>query len=687
MYLPDVGRGPEKTRRQTVELGGLNYTQDVREGELADSRGVSCAQWPCLTQRQGRRRARRAEGCQSLYAWDKLVTVEGSDLCYGGEVVGTVTPGKKRFAVVNTKLCVFPDKRYLDLTTREMGELHARVVNPENMKAVFTENTLTLQRESELARFWVSLEVRVPNELGMKANKNRDMEGVGYYLEVFRELEWDSAQKKWAAPGGGALQCDSSPYLSGAATARGLIGKKLLLKNTGISGGYALAPKKVKVTMSYAGGGEYVTRQDDLEDYGPYAAEGLYAEVVDAYTENESHLYMGEWSAERFCIQVKVLNAATASPGLERAFAPGDRVDITGCVDLPENDRECLRVEAVEGQTITFALGEGELFAAGEDGGAVTIERPVPDLDFICESGNRLFGVSNAERAVYASALGDPKNFRVFDGGAGDSYRAQVGTDGAFTGCCAYGGTALFWKEDCLHRLVGSYPGAYEVRTDSIAGVQAGSDGSMVVVNETLYYKGRLGIYAYAGGVPRLISAALGQARYDTASAGSDGERYYVSMRRTDTGAWELLTYDLGRKLWVKEDDLEAHAFAQLDGTVYLLQSDGVYALGASEDDPGGAVAWEATFVPFFEDTHRQKRPSRLLVRLELEPGSWAEVWLARDKGAFRQVWAGRGQRAMPVMVPIRPGRCDRYRLKLKGEGPCLVRSMEREFALGGVSR
>lgn len=683
MRLPKWTKAPDRLRRQTVELGGLNYGPDPREGELSDSLGLSCRDFPCLTQRPFRRRVRAGE-CQSLFAWDKLVTVEGTKLLYDGKVVGTLTPGEKRFAVVNTKLCVFPDKKYLDLTTREMGTLQARAANPEHMTAVFTPRTLTLERASVVERFWDVAEVRVPTQLGVKNNKNRDLEGTAYFLEAFDDLEWDGEGKRWVNSAGGQPQGDGV-YLSGDYGAVRLKGKKVLLKDTGISGGYALAMKRERWVMSYEGGGKYVTRRTVEEDYGPYAAQGLYGVVEEAYTVDETGLYNGEWSAERFSIRVKVIDAATANPGLEGLFAPGDRVSLSGCVDRKENDRALLRVEAVSGQTVTFALGEGEAFTPGEETGPVVLCRAVPDLDFICESGNRLFGCSGKDRAIYASALGDPRNFQVFDGGPGDSYRAQVGTAGDFTGCVAYGGAALFWKEDCLHRLVGSYPAAFEVRTDAIAGVQAGSARSMAVVNETLYYKGRDGVYAYSGGAPRLLSAALDPVHYDRAAAGSDGSRYYISMRRVDTGAWELLSYDLRRGLWMKEDGLEVRAFAALGGTVYQLQADGVYALDGGPEDEPEPLAWEATFAPFFEGSFRRKYPSRLLLRLEPEPGSWVEVQAARDGGPFRPVWTCRDNAAPTAAVPIRPGRCDRWQLRLKGEGRCLIRGMERESVLGGV--
>lgn len=206
----------------------------------------------------------------------------------------------------------------------------------------------------------------------------------------------------------------------------------------------------------------------------------------------------------------------------------------------------------------------------------------------------------------------------------------------------------------------------------------------MVILNEVLYYKGREGVYAYSGSTPRLISAALGDVPYQAAAAGTDGQRYYISMERSDTETWELLAYDTRTGLWLKEEDRKAVAFARKGGELYMLSGASIYALDQGEDDQGQPIDWSATFTPFDETTHRRKYPSRLLVRLELGEGAWVEAELSRDGGPFRNVWTSHGH-ATTAVIPIRPGRCDRYQLRLKGKGRCLLRSLEREFSLGGV--
>lgn len=636
MYLPNVKARSKKTRRQVIRFGGLNRTQDFKEGELADSLGLSGREWPCLTQRSGRAvTSQSSNGYTDLYAWDQLVTVAGKWLYYGIQRVGEVTPGKKQFAVVNTKLCIFPDKKYLDLETMTLQDLGAKVDTVAS-SVVFGADYLELRApHSILGRYTM--------------DKNGTLEFLNrFHFKVYaqEDLSWD-AKMGWG----------EMPWVEKTAWE--------LEK-----GDCLMLPRS----------GDRKDRPPDYkaDGYGGYAAEfdawGDYVYITKNEFSNGGYSYFS-LSLER-----------RSADGTNQSFADcplavGDTVTLSGCVTLEENNVP-LRIAAMEDARLTF---EAPALMPGEEKGAVRLERRIPDLDFVCESGNRLVGVSNAHRTVYVSALGDPTNFFTYQAGdAAGSYAVTAGTSGDFTGCVAYGGSVLLFKEECLHRLMGNTPGNYALYTDQIPGVQKGSERSMVILGEVLYYKGREGVYAYSGSTPRLISAALGDVDYRTAAAGTDGRRYYISMERADTGVWELLAYDTRTGLWLKEENRRADAFARKGGELYMLTGATIYAMDRWEDDKGQAIEWEATFTPFDETTHQRKYPSRLLVRLELGEGAWAEAELARDGGPFKNIWTSHGH-APTAVIPIRPGRCDRYQLRLKGKGKCLLRSLEREFSLGGV--
>ena len=649
MYMPLVTAPTGKIRRQVVAFGGLNRARDARAGELADSVGLSGREWPCLGQRRPRSLVDAAPDTDALFAWDKLVTARAGRLYYGEQDMGAVAPGKKQFAVVNGKLCIFPDKKYLDLAAPQGKEpaLRDLGVRVDTMASsvLFGEDFIQLRAPHSILGTY-----RLYKSGGVEF-----LDGFHFKVYAMEDLRWD-AETGWG----------SMPYVEKTAWQ---------LKK----GDCLMLPWSS-------------SREDRPPDY-QVDTHGNYAQTYDQWgdfmylTQDVEFIQNSTGSASYFVVEMERRNAAGMNQSfLGRGFRIGDMVTISGCETLPDNNIH-LRLLEIWEDKLVFERPDPEIpvFLPGEEKGAVTFERFVPALDFVCAVQGRLFGARSDDNTVYASALGDPTNFAVYEGLDTDSYIQTAGTDGPFTGCVAYGGGALFFKEDCIVKLMGSRPANYELYTYQVAGLQSGSEGSLAIIDEVLYYKGKEGVYAYTGSTPKLVSAALGGALYADAVAGSDGRRYYISMENRETGVWELLVYDTRTGLWLKEEERQATGFAALGDTLYMLSEDAVYALDRAEGDEGQPIAWEALFVPFNETVHERKYPSRLLLRLELDRGAWVEAWLSRDGGPFQNVWTSHDRLSPTALIPIRPGRCDSYQLRLKGEGKCLIKSLEREFSLGGV--
>ena len=365
-------------------------------------------------------------------------------------------------------------------------------------------------------------------------------------------------------------------------------------------------------------------------------------------------------------------------PGFDELFKAGDAIEISGCTTCAANNGSHI-IRSLEARKLTFTK---DIFTkTGVEAGTVMLERKVPDLTCICECDNRIWGAEGT--TIYASALGDPKNFFVYDGLSTDAYAVAVGTDGEFTGCIAYSSTVLFWKENCLHKVLGSYPAQYEIYTYTVPGLQAGSEKSLVVINETLFYKGRNGVYAYTGGTPELISENFGTRRFFNAAAGSDGERYYLSMQGEDD-RWELYVFDTLRGVWLREDETHALDFAQLDGVLYYLDgSTGRVMMCGQDYEEEGRLKWSATMCRMDETTHGRKIYSKLYLRADMEQGSWLRVEISTDGAPFRQVFLTHNERAKTAQIPILPTRCDNFRIRLSGQGVCLLRSLVREYSIG----
>lgn len=605
MKLPYLTADTAKTRQQIITFGGVNYGLGARDGELLESTNLSSTRFPCLSQREGRRTAGTYKSPTGLYARGKLCVVDGTDLLYGGQVVGQVTAGEKQFATINTKIVIFPDKVYYDTKEEKFGTLGAAYpCYPSDL--TFTADTLTVPEQSYIDRAEAESQTAggVGAETAMTAYTSAKVDRSSGALT----LEGSAEKTPDKLKAGDILQyeCDSS--------------------------------KEYQVVQSAA-----------LQSDGTWQI---------TYTLHHAELYK--------------------YPDFEELFKAGDAIEISGCTTCPDNNGSHI-IRSLSGRTLTFTR---DIFTkTGTEAGTVLLERKVPDLECICECDNRIWGAEGT--TIYASALGDPTNFNVFDGVSTDSYSVAVGTEGDFTGCIAYSSTVLFWKEDCLHKILGSYPAQYEIYTYKVPGIQKGSEKSPVIINETLFYKGRNGVYAYNGGTPELVSECFGTRRFSGGVAGSDGERYYLSMS-DEAGTWQLYVYDTLRGIWLREDNTHALDWAYLDGKLYYLDAGTGRLMTTGEDhSEEGPVLWSATLCQMDETTHGRKGYSRLFLRADMEAGAWLKAEISLDGRPFRQVWATHNERAKTVQIPVLPVRCDNFRLRLSGKGECVIKSIIREFSVG----
>lgn len=367
----------------------------------------------------------------------------------------------------------------------------------------------------------------------------------------------------------------------------------------------------------------------------------------------------------------------TGTGDLTEKFHVGDGVEISGLVTLAENNRSLL-IDTLTEDTITIAATS---FTAGTESGTIKIERKVPDLDFICESGNRLWGVSNTDKTIYSSALGDPTNFYVYDGLSTGSYALAVGSEGDFTGCCKLSTALLFWKERTLHKVLGDYPAEYVMYTYDIEGLRSGCHRSMTVINDVLFYVGLHGVFTYAGGTPSDISTAFGVHELTQAVGGTDGEKYYLSVLDDDSPAF--YTYNPLEGAWLQEDSFRFTNITRIGKDVYMLGSDGtVWLEDSGEDDPN--VDWSFQYTPFYETIQGRKRLSRMMFRVELSAGAWIKAEYSADNGVWVEVKKITRKETDTVSMMVAPSRCDQYRVRLTGHGPCIVKAAMREFIVGG---
>lgn len=456
----------------------------------------------------------------------------------------------------------------------------------------------------------------------------------------------------------------------------------------------------MEAEWSYTGQVEYNMCSSTGEDY-PDAFEGETAPTDpldgDYWIDSSAHTLSRYSVSMKMWVEVESVFTKltfTTQGQIPTAFAQYDGVTITGS-----------SMETVNGAKILYAMGgnsatEGGardyIVVAGEPTGArtkadekITITRKVPDMDYVCQCGNRLWGCRYGNdgtqnlNELYCCALGDFKNWEQYLGLSTDSWRASVGSDGVFTGAVSYLGTPLFFKENCIHRVSISSTGAHQVGETVCRGVQRGSEKSVVVVDETLYYKSASDVCAYQGSFPERVSAALGDVQYRDAVAGAIGQRYYISMR-DEEGNSHLFVLDTAKGLWMHEDELRADAFARVDNELMCLSGNTLYALLGTCGAPETRINWYAQTGMLGSEYAEKKYLSRILLRAWMDMDSVIELHVEYDSSG---VWEYAGQmkqvNAGTMEFPLRLHRCDHVRVRISGEGAARIISMTRELTEG----
>lgn len=462
----------------------------------------------------------------------------------------------------------------------------------------------------------------------------------------------------------------------------------------------------------------------DLSDYGSIEASfesttdvtfqlctrdaDLYENVTTSAVEPESPTNLDLWidtsttpntlkkysSSSAVWVAIPTTYIKISAPGIGKAFEQYDGVTISGIV--LEN------LKQINGTMPIWSRGDDFIVVVGILSGEVTqtlaegaikVERKMPNLDYITESENRLWGCrygvalnGDIVNEIYACKLGDFKNWNCFMGVSADSYVASCGTDGQFTGAITHLGYPLFFKETCLHKVYGNYPSNFQIQTTACRGVQKGCERSLAIVNEVLYYKARSGVCAYDGSLPVEISSALGEVNYSDAVAGGHGNKYYISMKSSTDSKHHLFVYDAAKDMWHKEDNLHADAFCSCRGEMYCIDHDTskiVTMLGSGEQGEE-LVEWMVQTGDIGITSPDMKYVSRINVRMVIDIGAEMQFFAQYD---FDDNWIPLftlvGSNLRSFSLPIRPKRCDNMRLRIVGKGNGKVYSYTKTIEQG----
>lgn len=366
-----------------------------------------------------------------------------------------------------------------------------------------------------------------------------------------------------------------------------------------------------------------------------------------------------------------------SSTGIGTNFNQFDGVTVSGCTN--DNFNKSATIQEIADDYIVVI---GDLTEEFSQNSGLKIARTVPDMDYVCESENRLWGCASENHEIYASKLGDPANWQAFEGISTDSYAVTVGSDGDFTGCISHLGYVMFFKGDTIHKIFGNKPSNYQVNTSSpMRGVREGCEKTLCVVNETLIYVSRNDICSYDGAQPESISDNLKGMGFKAGAAGQYNGKYYASLQ-DKAGGWGLYVFDLAKQMWHKEDDLHALFMAYGDGELYCIDEEGQLFTIAGEREE--VIPWMVESGDLLEGSVQYKHVKRLMFRLQMGPKAEANVWISYDNSSeWHKAATCVSKRYRTYVLNVVPARCQSYRVRLEGYGEAALIALSKVIGEG----
>lgn len=652
---------PTPYEERILEFKGLNRKAYVEEGEMSDMKNLTADRYPLLCPRKLRGTHALPDGVKKPYSiitkYERIAMIaekkNGSiAFYYDGKEIPSVTglSADTEMVAINTKICFFPQKTYLSLTRssdsvtiREFGRLDA--YKDVESGAVAISN--------------IDTKITVGSGHGIVKGDAVDIVGTFSFGKDY------------------------------ALTSTG--NKVSVCSQSDGTGGDILLPEGVKfcgikkddntaMWLVAASDNPFTLRQYRQND-------GVLEGVKEAQLLNGRYVAWTWWTKPAPVPMIECYQIlSTGDP---------ERIGMSLLMDAEANVSCDVRGVNASELTLprdTFIELIGQ--AASDITFTGTVKREIPDIHHVIEWNNRLWGASDKDNTIYACKLGDPKNWKYYQGTSLDSYYAQQGTDENWTGCAAYSSHLIFFKQNSMTRIYGTSPSSFQISNTVCYGVEQGSSKSVVVINDKVFYKSTIGIMAYEGGTPYSITEKLNM-KFKNVVGGTEGIKYYASIQKEDD-TYELMVLDIDKAVWHKEDEIRFRDCCTLDGRLYFIsdeaygsfEADKVYVINPEEaSEKLYDRDWMAVFGPFDEYVENQKIYSKMSLRFIAQPRTRVNVYIKMDDGDWEIVRKFEYTSTSGEDVPIIPRRCDRFSIKVSGKGDCEIKSLTRRFRRGSGVR
>lgn len=431
------------------------------------------------------------------------------------------------------------------------------------------------------------------------------------------------------------------------------------------------------------------TEPEDPEDGDYWINTGENTHALNKYSE-----YYERW------IGVSSVYVKIGATDIGKGLNVQDGVKVSGIVYTGNDESLKKQIEFLNAAHVVQAVGDDYIVVIGlidqnytQTTGTVRADREAPQMDYVIECNNRLwgckYGVQDGEfyNILYASALGDMKNWQKFMGTAQDSYFVYIGAPGPFTGAASHRGYPYFFKENSVIKVFGEKPSNFSTQVTLCEGVKPGSSKSLIPYNGALYYLSPVGVQ-YFESLPQSIGQALGGPLLEASAAGECGGKYYLSAK--DETGWNLFVFDTERRIWHRQDGSHVLAFAELSGEMYMLLTNGsLYALnGTAGTKEQEDVVWYAETNMMGYESPDNKYNGRFVIRAMAGETAVCRISCQWDgDGAWEPLGVIQGDgKVRSHTFSFIPHRADSMKLRLEGQGDFALYSIAREVGQGSDS-
>ena len=435
---------------------------------------------------------------------------------------------------------------------------------------------------------------------------------------------------------------------------------------------FPLGATAITYTSATVEGGKITFKGFSLVDLSLLAEGKIFVEQCESNQYRVVQSVSLSEDGKSYLIKNELVTVKNTLAGVFSEIKKGDVVEISGCTIATDNNKTATVTEVEDG-VLTFASGT---FKAKTETGNITVQRKIPDFTCVCSYQNRLWGCEG--NTIYASALGDPTNFFVYNNLSTDSFTVESSTAGDFTACVAYGNGCLFFKENACYKLFGNRPANFTLSESFAGGILKKDARSIAVANGKIIYKGNGGVFVFSGGTPVCISQKLYGITLENCVGGSDGKRYYITGD-TD-GKRQEFVFDIEKALWSKSGVFDTLGYGFYGENMYRLTKNGVEKILEEADEN---ALWSVTLCPFDEDYHKTKNYSRLYIRARLFDDAYIKCEVRSDDGNWQTVSTDYGNEKKYLNIPCVIKNCHEAQIRISGKGKSSVEAIIREFSIG----